>query len=249
MNTTVIVRECGEQTADACYEALRAAFDHVHRVSDRPFSKTLRRSLELGLEEARDFTLCIDADVAPDVRQLRNLISEFEELPKHVFEIQGLVFDRFFQMERPAGNHLYRTSLIPKAIHLIPTENEALRPESAMLSAFAKRGRPWLQSRLVVGTHDFGQSDEDISRKASLHARKHQRFLDYLKALWIKLADEADFEVALDVLDGMEVDLPDSLEERQAEVLDELEHQMFRSRGAYVRKILSSSVFEPFFKS
>ncbi|MFT5465343.1 MAG: hypothetical protein ACI8UO_000437 [Verrucomicrobiales bacterium] len=202
--TTVILRECGERTAERSFDALSKVFSSecIFRISDRPFSKTLLRSLELGHEQGRPYTLCIDADVIPIGQQLLNLITEFEAMPKHVVELQGLVFDRLFLVDRPAGNHLYRTALLKKALKQIPAEGTSLRPESDMLSSLTKTGRPWLQSRINVGSHDFGQHYEDVYRKAFLHARKHAEFRDYLKATWSALAaNRPDFRVALAALE------------------------------------------------
>jgi hypothetical protein len=197
---TVVLRECGERTAGFCYRSLCQIFgeESVFRVAEKPFSAALRRSLQLGIAQKTEFILCVDADVIPIERELTQLVLEMESLPKHIPEIQGMVFDNLFRVIRPAGNHLYRASFAEKALNCIPVEGTSLRPESDMLSALIRKGNPWKQSRLLVGYHDFEQSYEDIYRKAFLHLKKHSDFGNYLHHLWQNLAvDQFEFEVAL----------------------------------------------------
>lgn len=195
---TIVVRECDERTAAACISLLRGLFpgNHIHRVSARPFSTTLRLSLEKGFTEKRTWTLCIDADVLI-LSNILELIHEASETSENTFEVQGLVFDKLFTSPRAAGNHLYRTSLIEKALPLIPTA-ESLRPETSMITAMARLGFPSLQSRQIVGLHDFEQSYRDIYSKAYLHGHKHRFLLPLYRPLWQMLSrEDDDYRVAL----------------------------------------------------
>jgi hypothetical protein len=197
----VIVRECGERTADAC-AALAGELlgvPQIHRVSGRPFVATLRRSLELGASVGRAWTLCIDADVLV-LPGLIDLIAEARALPTTTFAVQGLVFDKLLMSRRPAGNHLYRTALIPLALPLIPSR-DVLRPEMDMIGAMAAAGLPCRQSRQMIGLHDFEQSFSDIYGKAFLHAHKHRELKDAYQPIWTAQAeDDEDFVVALKAL-------------------------------------------------
>jgi hypothetical protein len=222
-DVAVIVRECGERTSDAVVSLLtHLTGGPVHRVSGRPFAQTLRRSLELGSRLERPWTLCIDADVLvlPD---LAGLLDEARRLPIDTFEVQGLVLDKLLPSRRPAGNHLYRTALIPHALPLIPSGN-VLRPEMETIHAMAARGFPYHQSRQLVGLHDFEQSLGDVYAKAHLHAQKHRQFEDDCLAIWAALADEdEDFEVALRAwraLDRMEERSPVSRDVRDRLLLE-----------------------------
>lgn len=198
----IVVRECDERTAPACVALLQEIFPghDIHRVSARPFSATLRLSLEKGLAAGRAWTLCIDADVLA-LPELPDLLREARQSAEHVFEIQGLVYDKLMMAPRAAGNHLYRTRLLEQALSLIPTEH-SLRPETDMIDAMADLGYPWRQSRAVVGLHDFEQSYADIYAKAALHARKHRYLLPLYRPLWQMLAVlDDDYRVALLALD------------------------------------------------
>jgi hypothetical protein len=126
------------------------------------------------------------------------LVDSAERFETNVFEVQGLVLDKFFGVKRPAGNHLYRTRLIPKALEFIPEEGKSLRPESDMLNAMSAQGFSWAQQDTVVGIHDFEQFYSDIYRKCFLHAHKHQRIVPEIETFWKKMStDDKDYEVAL----------------------------------------------------
>ena len=220
-DVTVIVRECGERTAEACVALLRRLLPgrEIHRVTARPFSATLRLSLEKGLAEGRPWTLCIDADVLA-LPGLLALVDEARGLTEDVFELQGLVFDKLMAAPRAAGNHLYRTRYIERALALIP-EEKSLRPETRMIEAMADLGFRCVQSERLVGLHDFEQSWRDLYAKAYLHGHKHRYLLPLYRPLWQMLAPaDADYRVALAALDDalQEETAPDvSRDERAGE--------------------------------
>lgn len=191
-DVTVIVRECGERTADACVHLLQRLFPtaQIFRISAQPFIATLRLALEKGLAEKRPWTLCIDADMLP-LPALTGLLEEAKALPENAFEVQGLVFDKLLAAPRAAGNHLYRTHLIERALTLVPGMT-GLRPETEMIEAMAALGFSNHQSGLLVGLHDFGQSFRDLYAKAYLHGHKHRFLLPLFRPLWRMLADEDD---------------------------------------------------------
>jgi hypothetical protein len=197
-DVTLIMRECGERTADACADLLGEIFPGlpVIRVLAGPFVATLREGLERGLAAGRPWTLCMDADVLP-LPGLRDFVDEARGLPDHFVEAQALVADKLLPSLRPAGNHLYRTALIPKALTAIPEEG-ALRPESSMLDILARSGHPNHQSARLIGLHDFEQAPVDIYSKAALHGHKHAYLADLLLPLWKRWADrDPDYEIAL----------------------------------------------------
>ena len=200
---TLIVRHCGERTTEACAQLLQALApgQRVHRVTGRPFHETLRQSLELGLAEGRPWTLCIDADVLV-LPGLADFLASTDSFPAGFFEAQALVLDKLMPVRRPAGNHLYRTELLGKALPMIPLRG-SLRPESDMIRAMAAAGFRDHQTRHLVGLHDFEQDYADVYAKASLHAHKHRFLVPLLRPVWQSLArSDDDFRVALAALDG-----------------------------------------------
>ena len=195
-DVSVIVRECGERTAEACIGQLVEIFHRPPtRISARPFHATLRQSLESGLDQGRSWTLCIDADVLV-LPGLAAFLEQARQMPPEVFEAQGLVIDKLLPVRRPAGNHLYRTCLIERAIPLIPTTG-TLRPESDMILAMASQGHTAWQSSTVVGLHDFEQAYDDIYRKALLHGRKHDYLIAIYRPIWEALGElDDDYRIA-----------------------------------------------------
>lgn len=207
-DVTVVVRECGERTAEACVGLLQELFpgQTIHRVSGRPFSVTLRRSLEKGLREGRHWLLCIDADVLV-LPGLADFIDEMSRKPEDVFVGQALIVDKLLPSQRPAGNHLYRTELIPVALPLIPDGN-VLRPESEMIQAMRIKGLAFHQSRRIIGLHDFEQYYLDVYSKAFLHAKKHGNLMHLTEPVWRHLSqDDIDFGIALIALNDARLDV------------------------------------------
>ncbi|MBI1942441.1 MAG: hypothetical protein HYS35_02145 [Betaproteobacteria bacterium] len=203
---TIIVRHCGERTTEACAQLLQALApgNKIHRVSAQPFQEALRQSLELGIAEGRPWTLCIDADVLV-LPGLAGFLAAVDGFPSGFFEAQALVLDKLLPARRPAGNHLYRTELIARALPRIPA-GKSLRPESDMILAMAGMGYRAHQSALLVGLHDFEQAYDDIYLKAFLHAHKHRFLAPLLRPLWEALGrEDDDFRVALMALeDGLQ---------------------------------------------
>lgn len=194
----VVVRECGERTADVCCALLTEVLAgvQVHRVSGRPFALTLHHALKLGVDLNRPWTLCVDADVLASPA-LVEFIAEARALPRDIFAAQALIVDKLLPTRRPAGNHLYRTGLIPLALSQIPNE-DVLRPETEMIQRMRGLGHGFYQSRRVVGLHDYEQNHVDLFAKAYLHSHKHRLLKDEFLPIWRVLANtDPDFAVAL----------------------------------------------------
>ncbi|CAN5399020.1 hypothetical protein BH23BAC1_BH23BAC1_21120 [soil metagenome] len=196
----VIIRSVNERTESLCKKLLihQVKEANIFVVNETPFAASLHKSFEIGLNQNKLWTLCIDADVLINEEVIQNFITTAVSLDKGVFEVQGLIFDKFFSVWKPAGIHLYRTSLLDKAISFIPDEGTSLRPESYVLNKMAEAGYPWVQTDIKVGVHDFEQYYVDIFRKCFLHAHKHSYLIPLLEPLWKeKSVLDKDFEVAL----------------------------------------------------
>lgn len=199
-DVTVIVRSVNERTTSSCRQLLLEVFqqDSIFIINEVPFSNAIRKSFEIGIIENKKWTLCIDADVLVYAKSIRALVDFGEKMEENVFEVQGLVEDKFFFVKRPAGNHLYRTTLIPIAKELIPSSNQSLRPETDMLNKMVLNGFSWRQTDLIIGLHDFEQFYSDIFRKNVLQAHKHSSFLYDIIKKWESLKEkDFDYQVAL----------------------------------------------------
>lgn len=197
-STTFVLRSAGERTKGLAMELLQRAGSPVEVIEVTPFSAAIKRTLEVGIENHSDWVMCIDADVLIRKEGVEELLSLAEKADEKIFEIQGLVLDKFFPIKRPAGNHLFRVKHAKEAISLIPTEGMSLRPESDMIKAMIERGYAMQQSPVQVGLHDYEQYFKDIYRKCFLQAKKHHWILSEVENYWIEQAKlDKDFEVAL----------------------------------------------------
>ena len=199
-DVTIIIRSAGERTVEYCRYLLsqQAPEKNIVTIEETPFSSALIKGFQIGIEKGLEWTLCIDADVLITDGIVSKMLEYAKTTEENIFEIQGLVIDKFFPIMRPAGNHLYRTSLMHKAMSCIPEEGTSLRPETDMLDRMIEIGYPWEQIDLLIGLHDFKQYYKDIYRKCFLQVHKHQRFMPLAEKYWrSKASIDKDFEVAL----------------------------------------------------
>ena len=199
-DVTVIVRSVRERTTDTCLALLagQVPADQLFVVEARPFSESLRQSFELGMAQKRRWTLCVDADVLPASNAVEVLLREADILPVRFAELEGLIIDKLFGGARAAGNHLYRTALLPLAMEQLGEAADQVRPEAFTIARLQKRGHPWKLIPQVFGLHDFEQSHRDLFRKCYVHAHKHEEWLHHLVRYWRRMArQDDDFDAAL----------------------------------------------------
>lgn len=199
---TVVLRAAGERTVKACRTILAQQVPdaNITTICETPFARAVQRTFEIGVDAGRPWTLAIDADVMLRHDAVATLLAWGNSAADHVFEVQGTVLDKLMGGPRAAGNHLFRTALLPAALAYIGTDAaaESLRPETFVMRRMAEAGHPWVQHEGVLGLHDYEQAYRDIYRTAFVHAHKHNRQLPYLLALWERLAPaDADYRVAL----------------------------------------------------
>jgi len=194
----IVIRSSGERTACVAKQYLENAQLPLYEIIVSPFSKAVKRTLQLGLEKNADWVLSIDADVLIKKDGIKGILNYTQNADDDIFEIQGLVLDKFFPIKRPAGNHLFRVKYAQEAIELIPEEGTSLRPESDMMKAMVSKGYAIQQSSVLVGLHDYEQYFKDIYRKCFLQAKKHHWIVHEVENYWTEMAkDDKDFEVAL----------------------------------------------------
>jgi len=207
-NVTVIVRSANERTEALCRSLIEAQVpaQNVVTIREVPFSAAVQKTFEVGIERNLPWTLCFDADVLISKGAIKALLQAAETTADHIFEVQGYVLCKFFGGPRPAGNHLYRTSLLPEALRHVPTQN-VLRPETAVMRKMESIGHPFIQLSTVVGLHDYEQYYKDIYRKCFIQAHKHSYLMERLfDPLWQReSANEPDFKVAMSGLEDGQV--------------------------------------------
>ncbi|MEI6137658.1 MAG: hypothetical protein WCP85_00255 [Mariniphaga sp.] len=197
----VVIRTAGERTLTLCRKLILdqgIPEDLVFVVQEYPFSASMRRSFEIGIEMGRKWTLCIDADVLVRPGAIDYMIKVAELQAENVCEIQGHVMDKFFGGPRQAGNHLYRTLLLPEVLKHIPDEGTNIRPERYTLGLMEENGFPFVKIPYVVGIHDDEQYNFDIFRKCYVQGIKHLYLIQLFVEIWKKEAEyDQDFNVAL----------------------------------------------------
>lgn len=200
-NTTFIIRSVRERTEPLCKHLIleQGVYEEdVFVVREVPFSASMKRSFEIGIEQGKKWTFCIDADVLLRPRSIDKMLKFAEKQNNNVCEVQGFILDKFFAGPRQAGNHLYRTSLLPEVLRRIPEEGTDIRPESYTLAKMKKDGYPIAKYLGIIGTHDDEQYNFDIYRKAFVQAVKHLDRAELLITHWKNNINiDPDFTVAL----------------------------------------------------
>lgn len=200
-DVTIIIRSVRERTEELCKKLLLdqgISESQITIVREVPFSASMKKSFQIGIESGKRWTLCIDADVLSRPGSVKKMIELAEKQNNNISEIQGYMLDKFFGGVRRGGYHLYRSSLLPKVLTCIPSEGVDIRPETRTLKEMAKRGYPRAVVPYIVGTHDDEQYNFDIYRKAFVQAVKHLDRADLLVSHWKQNAEEDhDFKVAL----------------------------------------------------
>ena len=201
MDLTVVIRGAGERTANQCYELVcdEVASCHVFQIREQPFTHAVRRTFEIGIAERRKWTAAIDADVLVRSGAFEDLIDLAERSPEELFELEGRIWDKLFCGPRPGGIHLFRTTLIPKAIDDLDWEEPTHRPESRVIQRMVSLGHPQNKHEVIVGIHDFFQYERDLYRKGFVHAQKHASQVEtFFQPMWQRLAKiDPDFQTVL----------------------------------------------------
>ncbi len=170
-----VVRVADERTSKACISTLEMQMpkENIHIVQEVPFEVALRKCYEIGAKSNVKWMLTIDADILLLPGSIEKLLNEAEKMPEHYVQIEGRIFDKVFGSYRQAGHRIYRTSLLPLALELVPADGEQVRPEYTTLQRLGKRGHPSRRVGVVAGIHDFEQSYTALYRKAYVHGTKH----------------------------------------------------------------------------
>ncbi len=197
----VIVRAAGERTQQCCVELIKQqgfTEDQISVVNEFPFAAALKRSYEIGLNHGYTWTFCVDADVLLRSGALHDLYQHACRQPSSVFEIQGMILDKFIGGPRHGGVHVYRTKLLDKALIVLDSVKDNIRPESATLRCMAAKGYPFKKIINISGIHDFEQSFHDIFRKHFVHACKNHYFLSCIVQFCQQQQHiDADYAIAL----------------------------------------------------
>jgi len=198
-DVTVVIRAAGERTEALCKNLVlqQVPEEHVVVVHERPHNKMLRVSYELGLDGGLPWTLCVDADMLFSSNTIQRLLTMAMKLGKSAFGMEARLLDKFFGGDRPAGPHLYRTSMLDTARALIPSPGKSMRQESYVIRHMVARGHEYNLAEDVLSLHDHEQFYRDIYRKLFIQARRFRRVVPYLLSRAVLLLeDDLDFKIA-----------------------------------------------------
>jgi hypothetical protein len=175
--------------------------DQIFEVQEVPLTMALKACYEVGIKDDREYLLILDGDVLPVRAMLDKMLKIFSELDERVFGLQCNVLDKMTQTYRPAGVHMHRTSMLKKAMELIPENLNTVRPESITIDNMEQAGYPTLFIDDALALHDFEQYYRDLFRKGFFMAHKFSQLMPYFKKLWTKMSKtDLDFTVLLEGL-------------------------------------------------
>lgn len=200
---TIVIRSSGERTVPLIWNLLikQVSKNQIHEINEVPNGRALRVAFHVAIEKNRKWLLLIDGDILPKSNLIDRMLQIAEQINKRVYCIQCNNLDKMMRYPRPSGIHMYRTSLLEKALNMIPAENQTMRPESTTMLCMKKNGYPTLFADDVLALHDFKQYYKDLYRKGYFCAHKFSNEIPYLKKLWKKLAQEnKDYLVLLEGL-------------------------------------------------
>ena len=202
-NITVVVRSVGERSEKKCIEYLKNIFgeENVFSVKNvTPFSKAVKETFKIGIKRKKKWTLAIDADVFLFKNEIFKFIEAadifLKKNPKS-YCFEGKLFDKYSQIYREVGCHLYNTKMLKKAVKYADGGYLDNRPETYIKQKMTDKGYGFYVCQYNIGIHDFFQFPHSIVKKAILHCKKHADINDWIQK-WKELAErDTDFSYAL----------------------------------------------------
>ncbi len=210
----VIIRSAGERTEEACRYLItkQVSQDKIFVVKDKPFSATLFKAFETGIDSKRFWTICIDADILITQNAIPQYLKSTGKFKDNTFGFNGFVLDKFYGQGKGRGFIIYRTDFLKEALKKITKFKLAIRPESAVREEMVAEGYEWLNSDEIYGVHDYEQYYADIFRKMATRAQKSKNDIDLLLKRCMQNQADYDFRLALQgLLFGKELSVGDVL--------------------------------------
>lgn len=203
-NLAVSVRAYNERTKDLCSRIVhnQVQSKKVNSVHETPFSNAVKKTFEIGISHNCKYTLAIDADVLLKKDAITELLSNVESLPEKIknklFVYQGNVLCKVFGKPRQAGFHLYKTSLLPKALQYLEQTKDKIRPESSIYKIMINEGYYHYIDDQIYGLHDYEQYYKDNFRNGFFQSKKHLNQAGELLTYWTKnMSKDLDFKAMI----------------------------------------------------
>lgn len=206
---TFVVRAAGERTEEACVAQLRRQLPSESQLTvihERPFSRAVTRTFELGIASGRPWLVAVDADLLlldDAVERAREICGK---MAPEAFCATPLFLCKTVGGFASRGLHCYRASLLDEALGLTGQLDPDLRPESRYYGAMKARGYTREVYAKVLGLHEHEQSYRHIYIKSLLRARKDDDAEAFRRSLEVRAECDPDAMVALwgfeDAIDG-----------------------------------------------
>lgn len=206
---TVVIRAAGERTERACAQLFAEQLPEGRGptvIHEKPFSRAVLRSFEIGIDAGRPWLIAVDADILPlpdTVERAREICGK---MAPDAFVATPLFLCRTVGGFAMRGLHCYRASLLPRALALAPELAANLRPESRFHDAMRALGHAREVYAKALGLHEHEQHFRHVYVKSLLRARKDEHAATIRARLERTAADDPDSLVALwgfeDAADG-----------------------------------------------
>ena len=195
---SIVIREQNERTKSLCECLVKKQTDYpIYTIHEKPFSKALKKGFEKGIECGSEWTICIDADILIGKETLHIISNLLHNIDTKVFRINPFGLHKFHGFAFPCAIHIYRTSLLTKALTLIPDSSESKRPESTVLREMNKLGYNYRCFPQTLALHECRLGYSDIYRRMVLRASKAStNEIQFLLNRCIKEKNDPDFQVA-----------------------------------------------------
>lgn len=245
---TIIIRASGESTVSSLEKQLNnqvKAEDYLHIMDELVgFEEKLKNGFDLALSINNDFSVFIDGDILLQDNALKRIREMIPLLRDGDLGFGLRLWDQFYDSPKYRGLHVYRTSLLSKALDYIPDSGETLRPESFMKKRMWKLGHPWRNdiSRYVVGIHDYYQKPSDIYYKFLIRSKRSQEDITLLKSKFRDQTNNNDFKIALRGLeDGVKLDTV--VNDKRLYKLENNKGTAFKNKQLNIRLFLLKKLF------
>jgi len=190
LNCLVIIRSANERTVSICKKLIveqGIPENQILIIKEVPFSNAVLKTFEQGIAGNFKWTLGLDADLLYRKNCLLKQIEFADTLSENHFMVQGMILDKIQMIKRSGGGHLYRTSLIPKALEYFEHISDLDRPEATLNHRMKSLGYPYYNWDKLLSLHDYEQYHTDLFRKGYAQAIKHYSTSIKLTKLWAQL--------------------------------------------------------------
>ena len=228
----IIVRACGERTEKKCIELASLSGD-VIVIRETPFAASLKKTYEIGKGLKQKWLPVIDADVLLTPCTIEQAIKELDKLDDNIFCLDGKTKDKLLCQTRRAGVHIYRVSMLERALKFIDFSH--IKPETWARKCMESQGFRTHVGNIVFGLHDYEQFYCDIWRKAVTQTKKLQtKIKKHHEKKWKERIIDLDYKVILHARKWAKYNHPKILmdKNRDYDAVNQLQKMGLTEKGA-----------------